>query len=501
MARIGYGLKEGGGEVTSIRAMRVYVPYKRPLAELDAAERIPAEIEGLPTDVITGGVVGYHSRGTIGAGDKIIRDNPGDFSAAGSGTVGMFVTRGAQRLMLTNQHVLNASFDTVTNRDVYSPKVSCYKSFATVQNEKAADNTTLNRCSTPHPFNGKSFVVDAEVAELVAAAKVINTAGSIGAIAGGNDITGALDTALSMHLRKRGASTDVTGGVLTDVFGGTVSANVDLTITPTNLAECADFDEAFELDPTQNITTLKKAFTTLGLPGVQFALEDGDKRLRVFGKHLSAPGDSGSVWLDDSRKVVGLHHGAVGVGALVRIRDQAQLVVFGRALACAMPAVFDALGLAWPASILIGASPTAGEHQPTELQQTPWPDEAVTRELEAALATTEGGRKLLGLGRRHYPEIADLVHHRRRVTIAWHRHHGPSFSVGVLRALAEGVDAMPIERAGVPLAAALVVMRDVLSMEGSGALRRDLEAHGSWILELAAHSGSLTSLLAEIARR
>src|ERR1019366_1656019 len=88
VAPVGFGLKGADGKIQATQALRVYVPYKRPFAQLDPEERIPPTIEGIATDVITGVDVGLCSRGAVSCGDKIVRDDVGG-EELGAGTAGM----------------------------------------------------------------------------------------------------------------------------------------------------------------------------------------------------------------------------------------------------------------------------------------------------------------------------------------------------------------------------------------------------------------------------
>lgn len=50
---VGVGPKRAGGRAQGFGAIQVYVDHKRPLSEVDRADRIPVEIEGHPTNVAT----------------------------------------------------------------------------------------------------------------------------------------------------------------------------------------------------------------------------------------------------------------------------------------------------------------------------------------------------------------------------------------------------------------------------------------------------------------
>ncbi len=51
---IGVGHKQRGGVLEAQLAIIVMVAHKRPLSEVPLTQRIPAQLEGVPTDVIEG---------------------------------------------------------------------------------------------------------------------------------------------------------------------------------------------------------------------------------------------------------------------------------------------------------------------------------------------------------------------------------------------------------------------------------------------------------------
>jgi hypothetical protein len=137
---VGVGPREQGGKLTDEVVIRVYVQHKRPPGEVPPELRIPAEIEGVKTDVIQkgpdvhAGTGGYRQRPIV-SGLEITRVKP--WVKVEQGTIGCFVTKpkltDEQRLrarqpnvvtiqtiyLLSASHVLNPG-DTVDNV-VYQP--------------------------------------------------------------------------------------------------------------------------------------------------------------------------------------------------------------------------------------------------------------------------------------------------------------------------------------------------------------------------------------------
>jgi hypothetical protein len=84
------------------------------------------------------------------------------------------------------------------------------------------------------------------------------------------------------------------------------------------------------------------------------------------------------------------------------------------------------------------------------------------------------GRRFVRFIEDHEPEVARLVNHRRRVTVAWHRAHGPAFLALLLRGL-RGVD-QPIPRVvnGIPIEESLASVKDAVEREGSADLAEEV---------------------------
>jgi hypothetical protein len=96
----GYGMKWTGDSISEERAVRVYVRAKLPVSKLSPNERIPQEIDGVPTDVIEIGYITTAARPT-GCGVS------GANQLVDTGTLGCLVQRaGGGTFILSNNHVL-----------------------------------------------------------------------------------------------------------------------------------------------------------------------------------------------------------------------------------------------------------------------------------------------------------------------------------------------------------------------------------------------------------
>jgi hypothetical protein len=259
---VGVGFKEVGGVRTDQVAIRVYVNRKLPRAQLADHELLPEEVEGIPVDVI-------EARFKVHGGpdptqEHLNRHNPmmggisiGNEVLGGSGTLGgsVFDNRTQQDLMLSNWHVLCGS-------------LTCEIGEPIIQPGTGGDDT-----GTAADIVGRlhRFViadeVDAAVALLSGHRFLRRDLLNLGPFAG------VADPVLGEEVRKSGRTTGVTAGVMTDV-----SAEV-------------------EVDYAQGTLTFQN----------QIILENGDP---------SASGDSGSLWIDGSNRVVGLNFaGSPGLAA------------------------------------------------------------------------------------------------------------------------------------------------------------------------------------------
>lgn len=120
------GKKKSGGVTTEIDAVIVGVKKKEPLSRLATQDVIPSALQvdskAVPTDVVETGVIkAFQSR------TERIRPVPGGVSvghvAITAGTLGGWVRKGGQRLMLSNNHVLAASNDGQVGDPILQPGV------------------------------------------------------------------------------------------------------------------------------------------------------------------------------------------------------------------------------------------------------------------------------------------------------------------------------------------------------------------------------------------
>lgn len=108
------------------------------------------------------------------------------------------------------------------------------------------------------------------------------------------------------------------------------------------------------------------------------------------------------------------------------------------------------------------------------------------------------GRWLTELVRTHAEEVMNLVHHNRKVMVAWHRSRGPAFANLYLKALMDPDKDLPREVKGTTLPAVRERMYQVLMSAGSPLLRETLETKRDLIAELLDSSRSMNELVEKI---
>lgn len=503
VVRVGYGIKQTAGQITGEHAYRVYVARKRPLDDIPPAERIPSQIDGVATDVLPADVRRPMTKTpSIAAGDKISRYIPNDSQA--SGTLGAIVRLGtaADRYILTNQHVLDDTSNLFDGAyDVYDPHI---KTCAGIHcNNPVAQISASSGVREMRPeTDGNSYFVDCALAKIGTDVTATNRLPDIGALdQGARDLS--LETGTpNVSVHKHGARSGTTVGTVIEwhVHNGPNEEfpyveSWELRVHP---APGAAFNGSWTLDPDEDQTAKLANFS--GSPVTATITTDGDtKTLHASGMIMANEGDSGSIVVDDQRRVVGLLWGSytVAFDVLIDDRQDRVFVPLGDATVAYFFPVCHALGLDPQSAVIPPAATSAG----AALVREEWPDprdagnDHALRGLEALAASTPAGRRLIALLGAHYAELANLVHHRRRVTVTWHRIRGPAIVAAALHAL-RGRDApLPGASSGVRLVDALVRLRAALIAEGSPALVAAIEAETDTILRVAERATSVPALL------
>lgn len=210
---VGIGEKVTAGGRTGVLCVKVLVARKFPKGRIDRSDRIPASVDGIPTDVEA---VGYPRKFAI---QNQLRQRPllggvsgsPSLQAAGyrfAGTLGVVLTGGSNagspnpdaHYLLSNNHVLADENRLAIGAAVVQP--------ATLDGGTDADRVAELADFVPLKFGNSRNWMDAAVARLDAGLTVSPTILGIG------PLTGAGDPSLNLLVRKSGRTTGLTEGVV-----------------------------------------------------------------------------------------------------------------------------------------------------------------------------------------------------------------------------------------------------------------------------------------------
>jgi hypothetical protein len=509
---VALGSKEIGGRATGEPAIRVHVEAKRAAAEVPAAELIPAEIDGVRTDVLqTGATVALAGPPPPGALLRGSRFTEQTVRPVVGGAALMATTRGGTGIdpnvdggvlgcllwdptdhdagyALTAQHVVDSICVPSLTKDVTrigqpTGKDSCSHCCSDVIGIYAGGE--LDRAPVP---DGQGGIRVATLSDQAAVrlnpgtqwkAEILDI-GPVTGIRPTDTIAAVRDAVNRIPVRKRGARTGLTGGVLTDAFGSNGAANFILVIQPNGQPDAGPRDAVF------------------------------------FADHS----DSGSVVVDDQNRIVGLIYARARTFAeLAQVRimppptppEGERVPVFAWSMAYVLsvfaqqtpPLVLEvavagadnpvhtvpdpgptlplapelvAVAAAEPAAFLGSTGPSGELRVPVG---RPWfagdhgTHETVAR-LREWLDETEAGRVIGRFWTDHERELRDLLARDRRVQLAWHRGGGAALVQLLLRMAGRPELALPETIGGVPVAECLDQVAATFAERGSPALAADV---------------------------
>jgi hypothetical protein len=426
---VGLGGRERGGQPTGEVVLKVFVARKRPAAELTPGETLPPQFEGIGVDVV---------ELTEGEEDAAPPPQPAPppgsaqvslddrdqhkyrplqggvrlqvvLNGSSGGTLGCFMrnTADANKIYaLTNYHVMASSSGNAT------PVAN------TTRVGQPTDQDGPTKCCSDlfGTFAGgaRDTIRDAALVQLDPDTEWMVDIVEIGPVSGTHTVTAAEAAPLNYRVRKRGERTRLTGGIVEAVN------TVDTTSGVTR----------------HNVMIVR--------PNPNPAVPAG--HIVYFADH----GDSGAVVVNDANEVVALHFAGAVVGNLRKGKE--------------IP-IADVIAQFQAVEHLSVAVATATQNGVVNKVPKP-PHAAAARELAPALAvpTASGplgrmgtdlgasaaGRTLRSLWFDHHDEILELVNHRRRVTIAWHRDGGPAMMHRLIRMAADPTLTMPVTINGEP---------------------------------------------------
>ncbi|MGH7619330.1 MAG: hypothetical protein ACREPM_19100, partial [Gemmatimonadaceae bacterium] len=430
VTQVSYGAKELGNRPTRELCIRVYVKEKKPLSDVSAAERIPTEIDGIPTDV---NIVQPYKLieddgryrpvlGGISISNKVYYPKNGETTWA-VGTFGCTATRntGGKPVLLSNHHVLK-SHGAQDGDYIFQP------------GPVDPPNIPIPTAPLLHPPKDDDMIakiirsvlspkVDAAIAELDVSSCCrccgLDCADEVTGLSESgtppsNKILGMREPMPTKSLYKVGMMTGRTEGLLVD-------PNLDL--------------------PDYPLPEGPHSFTG------QLSIASSDEN-----KPFAWDGDSGSVIIDEDGYIVGLLFGATH-----------QIDAGHRAYANHIIDVCSEL------HITINLSTTTHTSAPSLWVPAGAPSnpEPVYQAARARLLADPAGAWLFALGEVHRDEIVRLVTTHRPVTVAWHRAGGPALFNTGLKTLRAGGDVLPMPADGARLDAALEQVGNALAAHGS----------------------------------
>jgi hypothetical protein len=434
---VGVGVKESGGQRTDELSIRVFVTDKRPLDQIPPDERVPAEIDGVKTDVVQQDIP------TIGQlpGALSNRDDAGSYrplrggiqitavDMQGSGTLGCLarVTGDPNTIVAITCHhvVLERCGTPFSAREVGQPlgDGGCSGCCSDIV------GTLLDAvCDTD---------VDVAIIKLSSGAKWLAEVLGVGVLSGNHDITQAeLNPPQPPYqVRKRGRTTQLTGGYVTDIgLSGSVN-NPDGTLH-------------------RNYTN---AIRVMGNP---------DPAHPGATTNFSSPGDSGAAIVNAAGEVVAILFGG-GAGVTFAQPIGAVIAKFATGVPAARQRALMIATAAAPEAVQV--VPIVG----LEPAREPVLPQADRERLDVDLRRAPLLNWYFELLVRHRTEVTHLINTNRRVAMVWHRSGAAELAQTMFRAFRHPNVTVPSAVRGRPLAAVLADALAALDRYGSPALRAD----------------------------
>jgi hypothetical protein len=514
---VGLGGRVRGGERIQELVLKVYVTTKRPPDQLDPAELIPAQFEGIPTDVAElqpGLSLVQTQPRTTGAPwlPRTQEDNTGHdsgslpleggrriqalMSGSGFGTLGcMLWVKGdpSKVYALTNWHVVQGHTGTGANRHDVAPPIGTKVG---QPDSKEGESKCCSHIFGTVAGGGYKEKADAAIVQLDPGTVYRASIFEIGEVKGSRNLT-SVDAVAGTTVYKRWMRTSVTVGIVD---------SVQMQLPNSNGPEWTNL-----------IVVQPKAD-----PSVSGSV--------FFDEH----GDSGSALLDENNLVVGLvfameHHplnqpsnydGPNGypplvVGYAFHIADVLALLetsVAGLAVLESEPSeahtprtVPGAAMAALPPELtptLLGerAPVRAADAKPIRVPITSMgiqtPPAPVLSQLQRGLARSELGGALVTLWLSHQRELLALVNSNRRVATVWHRSGASALFQVLVRMLSQPDLELPRTLNGDPLSVCIDRVCASIERYASPALRDDLASVRVELPDLGGHNlGGLFSAL------
>lgn len=486
---VAWGYKEKAGQPTQDLCFIVMVREKKPPESLSPEEMVPAQVLGIPTDVIRMprlkklACENIDKFDTLVGGSMIsalkIYQSSHNLQGESVGTLGFFATNssGARDniVLLSNNHVL-ADNGAVVGNTVFQPRFT--GNSGTGYHLDAADMHPIGTIENLGMQDNRNFAYPGEAAQSMfvdCATAHVNT--SFSSCCHTN-----CGTKFANILHNLNQCPDFTSS---EVAGVARVTNADLPAGGSYLV--------YKVGHKTGWTKGKIRTTNANVTDPDNASIHQDHLIIIDdlgpncggGAHFAEGGDSGAVIINAQRQIIGLLFAAADTGAFYA--------------ACHIHPVMDLLGIT-----MVSAQNTAGASGgATSLEMSLSLDEP-SHDMERALALRETvldstrGREYRALIEKHLREVVHLVNHVRPVTVAWHRLHGPDFLGHVLHASRHAAYSVPRELNGLGRDEALRRMLETLHQHGSASLRNDIERNAEEVRAFFNDVDDLETLAAQI---
>lgn len=470
VVHVSVGLKIKNAKVTDELCIHVYVAAKRPLADLDPAERIPETINGLHTDVnevrkaeFTIDTTRYRPlKGGCLIGNEIVdldgSDPSGSATQKGAGTFGCTATRvsDGSPVLLSNWHVLMKNGANIGD-PIFQPV--------------ALRIPILDTSTLPRRLGDKddaiAFIVDARITSAIDAGIARLDVSSCCRCCGLDFRDEIIGLSVDGHPPSNGIigrRAAVPGSTVYKV-GAVTGRTVGRVVT----------DSAGPLEGT--------------LDGVNYTLDGQiDIASQDTSLRFSTYGDSGAVLIDEEGYVVGLLFGESGAPPNAH------------SYANHIDDVCTELGI--EINFAEGHGTAGARTQPsrhTFPQTMSLSGQELYAKTRARLMSDPAGAWLWELAEEHREEIVTLINTQRRVSVVWHRVGGPAVFALALEKLRTGDDeTLPSPPDEVSLDEALARIGSALAAHGSQTLRDGLAEHSEALLTSVRGSTTLSEFLAKL---
>jgi hypothetical protein len=523
---VGIGGRVRGGERINELVLKVYVTTKRPPQEVEPAELIPAQFEGVPTDVaelppeiklvqapaptgrawVPPSEIDLSRKRPLIGGTCLQVDMPD----ASEGTLGCMLRAGgdpAKVYALTNWHILQGSQGVSPNFTDIPPKVG-----TTTAGQPYAGGSITKCCSAligKVAGGGYAKICDAGLVKLDPGTVWLAHILEIGPVNGRHKMA-SIKEALHLPVRKRGIRSGLTGGTIESVSTHRHNENgedwtnvivvqpnpVPASAGPVFFLEQGDSGSALVTEKNEVVGLMFAIPRSTTHPEPDY---DGPEGYRGLVSGYGFPIDDvlGSFTTVAGLDVVEAREAeepyVVPGAAMVALAPELAPTLLGRRAPTPVPAaapirVPGTAPIRVPGTAPIRVPGTAPIRVPvTGIGSAP-PPAAALAGLERELDRSERGRALVMLWLTHQAELLGLVNSNRRVATVWHRSGASALFQVFLRMLAQPDLELPRTLNGDPLS--VCIERVCVSMErfASPALRADLASVRAELPELGGHS-------------